>query len=170
MRLKGRKNKVDERSEKISRIVAAHSKKLIAYSRLICRDVEIARDAAADTFLKLCSLKNIDEGKISAWLYKTCRNRTIDILRRQKFCVPFDEEYIKTLADESDASSPDKEHLLLLIAKLPKLQAEVLMLRYFSGLKYADISEILGISENHACVAASRALETLRREMKNERH
>ena len=161
---------MDERSEKISRIVAAHSKKLIAYSRLICRDVEIARDAAADTFLKLCSLKNIDEGRISAWLYKTCRNRTIDILRRQKFCVPFDEEYIKTLADESDASSPDKEHLLLLIAKLPKLQAEVLMLRYFSGLKYADISEILGISENHACVAASRALETLRREMKNERH
>ena len=156
MLLKGRKNKVDERS--------------IAYSRLICRDVEIARDAAADTFLKLCSLKNIDEGRISAWLYKTCRNRTIDILRRQKFCVPFDEEYIKTLAAESDASSPDKEHLLLLIARLPKLQAEVLMLRYFSGLKYADISEILGISENHACVAASRALETLRREMKNERH
>ena len=163
MLLKGRKNKVDERSEKISRIVAAHSKKLIAYSRLICRDVEIVRDAAADTFLKLCSLKNIDEGRISAWLYKTCRNRTIDILRRQKFCVPFDEEYIKTLA-------ADKEHLLLLIARLPKLQAEVLMLRYFSGLKYADISEILGISENHACVAASRALETLRREMKNERH
>ena len=93
MLLKGRKNKVDERSEKISRIVAAHSRKLIAYSRLICRDVEIARDAAADTFLKLCSLKNIDEGRISAWLYKTCRNRTIDILRRQKFCVPFDEEY-----------------------------------------------------------------------------
>ena len=81
MLLKGRKNKVDERSEKISRIVAAHSKKLIAYSRLICRDVEIARDAAADTFLKLCSLKNIDEGRISAWLYKTCRNRTTKILR-----------------------------------------------------------------------------------------
>ena len=84
MLLKGRKNKVDERSEKISRIVAAHSKKLIAYSRLICRDVEIARDAAADTFLKLCSLKNIDEGRISAWLYKTCRNRTIDKNARRR--------------------------------------------------------------------------------------
>ncbi len=161
---------MDGRTEIISRLVAEHSRKLIAYSRLICRDLELARDAVADTFYKLCELESIDEEKAAAWLYKTCRNRTIDILRKRKPCAELDEAEISKLAEESD--KPDvlrREKLLFLIAKLPPMQREILMLRYFSDLKYSEIALALGVSQSFVGVAISRALETLKRDMQNEK-
>lgn len=156
---------MDTRFQTISRLVDDYSRKLLAYSRLICRDTELARDAVADTFHKLCTLKTIDEAKIGAWLYKTCRNTTIDILRKQKFYAEFDESYISSLAD--DSYLPDilqRERLLALISKLPQQQREILMLRYFSDLKYSEIAEILKIPASSVGVSISRAIETLRQQ------
>ena len=71
---------MEGRTEIMSRLLAEHSHKLIAYSRLTCRDLELARDAVADTFYKLCGLESIYEEKAAAWLYKTCKKEI------NKFC------------------------------------------------------------------------------------
>ena len=71
---------MEGRTEIISPLLAKHSRKLIAYSRLICRDLELARGAVADTFYKLCGLESIDAEKAAPWLYKTCKKEI------NKFC------------------------------------------------------------------------------------
>ena len=159
----------DNRLETISRLVEGYSRRLVAYSRLICRDADLARDAASETFLKLCELDNIDERSIGAWLYRTCRNQTIDILRKRRFIAEFDELQISELAEEpANSDCMQKEYLLSLISKLPQRQQEILMLRYFSQLKYSEIAEALDISSANVGVYISRALETLKRQMQDE--
>ena len=160
---------MDDRLETISRLVEEYSRRLVAYSRLICRDADLARDAVSDTFLKLCELDNIDVKTIGAWLYRTCRNQTIDILRKRKFIAEFDELQISELAEEPLSSDcMQKEYLLSLISKLPQRQQEILMLRYFAELKYSEIAETLNISSALVGVTISRAIETLKRQMQDE--
>ena len=151
---------MDSRSETITRIANKYSRRLIAYARLVCGDLETARDAAADTFLKLCAMEEIDETRIAAWLYRSCRNRAIDIVRRRKFRAEFDDGELEKISDETSlsvvGSEMRRQYLLSLIAALPANQR---------GLEYCEISEVMEIPMGSIGTTISRALKNIKQQM-----
>ena len=65
---------------------------LLRYAQGITRDAEIARDVVQDTFLKLCRSQQADLGeRLAPWLYTVCRNRAIDVCRKEGRMTTTDE-------------------------------------------------------------------------------
>ena len=67
-------------------------------------------------------------------------------------------------ADHADRTA-DRDQLISELAKLPRRQRAVLVLRYYGGLSDAEIAETLGCSAGTVRAHASRALATLRIEL-----
>ena len=59
----------------------------------------------------------------------------------------------------------DRAELVAELAKLPKRQQAVLVLRYYEGLSYAEIATVLGCGASTVRSHMSRALAALRIEM-----
>jgi RNA polymerase sigma-70 factor (sigma-E family) len=59
----------------------------------------------------------------------------------------------------------DRDALLGELARLPRLQRAVLVLRYYEGLTYGEIAEVIGCKPGTARGYASRALATIRVEL-----
>jgi len=95
-----------------------------------------------------------DLGKVATWLTSIARNRTIDMLRRQKVRPEGHR------AEWTDGVSPDlkddpkleiqveqeqgKHRLRSAMASLPVEQQKVLALAYFGGLSHQEIADTLG--------------------------
>src|SRR5262245_12845384 len=57
---------------------------LVRYARRITGDLERARDVVQETFLKLCAEEQSRlEGHVAEWLFTVCRNRAVDIRRKE---------------------------------------------------------------------------------------
>src|SRR5947207_2675191 len=58
---------------------------LIVYAARILGDSDRARDVVQETFLRLCGQDREQVGPhLLEWLYLVCRNRALDLLRRQR--------------------------------------------------------------------------------------
>ena len=56
---------------------------LLRYARRLLGDLDLARDAVQHAFVQLCSeSSNRLEERIAPWLFRVCRNRALDHLRR----------------------------------------------------------------------------------------
>ena len=75
----------EQREILVRRALEEFEARLIGYAASILRDQDRARDVTQDTFIKLYSQ---DPDKVSealkAWLFTVCRNRCLDILRKEK--------------------------------------------------------------------------------------
>ena len=84
------------------------------------------------------------------WLFQTTRHRAIDYLRKQKR----ERELISEVSSEAlDVSDPAEEISTLdlsnfdtLLAELPTVQREALLLRYRDDLSYSEIALVVGCS------------------------
>ena len=113
-----------------------------------------ADDVLQNTFLKAWA--NLGEfkgrSKLSTWLYRIAINESLDFLRRQKLTasVYSDEEtsVSRMLLADSYFDGDEAEALLHeAISRLPEVQRQVFMLRYFEEMKYSEMSRLLGTSQ-----------------------
>lgn len=155
--------------------VAEHEKPLVLYAQRLLHDAERARDVVQDTFLRLCRQKRGDvESHLAPWLYKVCRNRAMDVLRKERRMTPLTDP----LADHQAAAEPSPAakvetddaaaHALRLIETLPPRQQEVLRLKFQSGLSYRQIAEVAGISVGNVGFLIHTALKALRHQLAPE--
>ena len=144
--------------------------RLLRYSqRLTGGDLDLARDVVQHAFLRLCDQRPEDlDGRLAAWLYAVCRNRAIDIERKNKRLEPLAavnggetrgrEGDPAELAETRDAG----EQIRRAIAALPDKQRDVVNL-WADGFTYREISEITEHTESYVRVIAHRAFHALRR-------
>ena len=117
----------------------------------------LTEDIVQDIFLKL--YQNIDsirsKENINYWLFTTARNEVYGYYRRKKirkdqFNVE-DTDEIEIVAEDSLEYEIEKREVKELMVnelnKLPVEQREVFILKEYSGLKYTEIGDILGIEE-----------------------
>ena len=142
---------------------------LLRYLRVIARDA--ADDIAADTWVHvvrgLPSFRG-DEAAWRAWLFTTARRRAIDRGRRQTRRPETSLHDVPTarLPTTVDAADIALEHIstqsaIALLADLPPLQAEVILLRVVAGLDTDAVARLVGRSPGAVRVAAHRGLRRL---------
>jgi RNA polymerase sigma-70 factor, ECF subfamily len=142
---------------------------LLRYLRVLAP--ESAEDIAAETWVQVVrGLPKFvgDEASWRAWLFTTARRRLLDQarFRRRHPTEPLDD-----IGAAEVPASPGTEQLALeniatasamaLLSRLPRQQAEVIMLRVLAGLDTEAVAEILGRSPGAVRVAAHRGLKKL---------
>lgn len=153
--------------EIIDRALERYERPLISYAKDITGELESAKDAVQETFLRL-SKQDVAalEPRLAPWLFFVCRNCALDHCRK---VVRFSQEPV----DEdcpSDAPSPaaeavaaeDGERLRQLVARLPERQRELVKLKYEAGLSYKEMGEAMRMSVSHVGVQLHEAIQTLR--------
>jgi RNA polymerase sigma factor (sigma-70 family) len=150
-----------------------YERPLISYAKTITRDLESAKDAVQETFLRL-SRQDVSEleQRLARWLYLVCRNCALDHIRKvARFSADaIDEEFPAGNASPAAevAAAEDSERLRWLIDQLPQQQRELIHLKFEAGLSYKEIAEAMRISVSNVGVQLHAAIQTLRRLWKRE--
>jgi RNA polymerase sigma-70 factor (ECF subfamily) len=142
---------------------------LMRYLRVIAP--EGADDVAADTWVQVVrGLRRFrgDEAAWRAWLFTTARRRLIDASRRRSRRPeePLHDVPPAVLPVTADAADEAMERLgtqsaITLLTRLPRAQAEVILLRVVAGLDTDAVARLLGRSPGAVRVAAHRGLRRL---------
>jgi RNA polymerase sigma-70 factor, ECF subfamily len=147
---------------------------LLRYLTVIAPDA--AEDIAAETWTQvvrgLAKFRG-DEQNWRAWLFTTARRRVIDQARQQmrRPTISLETQPEVALSELPALRSADAADLALTnldtraalahIARLPALQAEVIMLRVVAGLDTEMVARLLGRSPGAIRVTAHRGLHRL---------
>ncbi len=139
------------------------------YATRIIGDRERARDVVQETFLELeRSQRRQADDAPAKWLFTVCRNRALNVCRKERRMIYLDEEFSERRATEEPAPNERLEakeargFLLRIVETLPPRQQEVLQLRFQNDLSYQEIGEITKLSANNVGVLLHNALKTLR--------
>ncbi|MEQ8362845.1 MAG: sigma-70 family RNA polymerase sigma factor [Cyclobacteriaceae bacterium] len=144
---------------------------LFNYGVRIARNEELTRDSIHDLFVHLWS-KDSFEGisNPKPYLLKSLRYIIIDGLKEDSLMsghielpdVALSTEDIQINSEINEASSLKIKSAL---TKLTNRQKEVVYLRFYNGLDYAEIAEITGISNQSVRNLFSKAIRELRNQM-----
>lgn len=142
---------------------------LVLYAAKICGDVDRARDVAQDTFVELCAAdRSVVEPKLAQWLFTVCRNKALDMRRKDRDMRTGDREFVEDQAsldrDPSVTMAAREEHgrVLGLVERLPHKQQDVLRLKFQAGLSYKEIAAVTGDSTGNVGFLLHTALRSLR--------
>ncbi len=146
-----------------------YERPLIGYAQGFVHDWERARDVVQDTFIRLCQqdVAKVRDG-VKTWLFTVCRNRALDVLRKDSRLVEMDEKKLgKIPANTVSASSLlEKEEmhqrLEMYLQRLTPNQREVVVLKFQQGLSYEEISRVTGLSNGNVGFLLHNALKRLR--------
>jgi RNA polymerase sigma-70 factor (ECF subfamily) len=156
-------------------LLAEYETPLLGYATRLLGDAETARDVVQDTFLRLCKA---DRARINAhagrWLFTVCRNRSLDVLRKESRMQPLSEAQEATL--ESNAPPPaavaerkeTRSQVLGAIDALPSNQREVIHLKFQEGMSYKEISSITGLSVSNVGYLLHTGIKKLRTELRTD--
>lgn len=119
------------------------------------------------------SFASYDEGraKFSTWMYRIALNVAISQARRERWSEvdrfePLQMHHLETVGGGEEIAEPD-ERLTALYAFIGELDPlnRGLILLYLEDRDYAEMAEILGISETNVATKISRIKQTLRGQM-----
>lgn len=149
-----------------------HSHMVYQYLLSLSHDADLAEELTQETFYQ--AIRRIDyfnaESKVSTWLCGIAKYLFLSYLRKHPQTEILEENSALCKSAESEVmSSLDKMDLLKQIHRLKEPGREVIHLRLYGNLSYAEIGEIMGKSENWARVTFYRAKEQLRKELQNDK-
>lgn len=138
---------------------------------LLTRSASIADDVTQETFLKV--FKNIHtydpEKPMQPWIYRITVNTTRNLLRKQKWLIFVgstpDVQLENTFVEDSIIQALENEELLKEVNRLPLKCREVIVLRYYVGLKLAEIAETLQIPLGTCKSRLNASIKLLRKQL-----
>ncbi len=126
---------------------------------------ETAEDISTDTFLKAWEkLQQFKGDNFAAWLYTIARNKVTDYYRQKKDNYDIDDCW--DLSDGQDLlaqvdTSLQFQNLQKALAHLNREDRELLIMRFWQDLSFAEIAEILGKKQGAVKMACGRAVKKL---------
>jgi len=166
--------RADERSF-IEELFALHHAEIYAYVFRMVRDADLASDFTQDTFVKAYRAQDSleDRTKARAWLYQIAHRIVLDEMRRRRIVrfLPW--------TGESRGAAPSAEHLAMemrlsgplarALARIPERQRAALLMAEVNDLTGLELADALGISHVAARALLTRARESLRQALAEER-
>jgi RNA polymerase sigma-70 factor (ECF subfamily) len=142
-------------------LVQRYHEALMRYLRRLARSDHLAEELHQQTWLSVLEhIKKFDPGAsgggFKAWLFRIATNKANDAWRSRGREMSAHEGLSRNTQDKSpDAGAPVEtaeltERLRGALDRLPEPQRQVLLLRYYSGLKFVEIAELLGCPLNTA--------------------
>jgi RNA polymerase sigma-70 factor (ECF subfamily) len=135
-----------------SELVRLHAQGVTNVIYRMCGDVQLAEDAAQDTFIR--AWQNLTayrpQTSLRNWLYRIAVNAATDMLRKERRILPNNiEEMILTDGRAGPETVVTQHERTILVQRailsLPDASRAVLVLREFEGLSYHEISSTLDI-------------------------
>ena len=159
----------------IEQLFALHHSEIYAYIYRMVRDADVAADFAQDTFIKAYKAQDSleDRAKARAWLYSIAHRVVLDEMRRRRIVrfLPW--------TGESHGAAPSAEHLAMemrlsgplarALARIPERQRAALLLAEVNDLTGLELAETLGVSHVAARALLTRARESLRVALADEK-
>jgi RNA polymerase sigma-70 factor (ECF subfamily) len=104
---------------------------------------DLLQDVWFDAYRGLARLA--DPGAFPSWLYRIARHRALAELRKKRLPLASLEgiEVIEE-GDDEEFSREEAEQVQAALARLAPCHREVLLLRFFEGLSYEEISQVTG--------------------------
>lgn len=149
---------------------------LVRYARRLLGDVDLAADAVQHAFVQLCGESRAAVGThLAPWLFRVCRNKALDHLRRAGREQPLLEAEASRAAESGVSPPADRAadpaamaesrelaaRLRDLLRDLPPPQREAIDL-WCEGFTAKEIAAITGRTEGHVRVLTHRGLAALR--------
>ncbi len=159
----------------IEQAVSDYESPLIGYAKTYLHDLDRARDVVQDTFVRLCRQ---DPEKVrdslKSWLFTVCRNRCLDVLRKDKKIERIDE--VRWEKFEGHETSPDDQsvkddryvEVMRYMDRLTKNQKEVILLKFQQGLSYDEIERVTGLKQGNIGFLIHAGLKRLREILPNQ--
>ncbi len=163
------KPKPNENGAWVRDAVERFERPLTRYAARLLNDAERARDVVQETFLKLCAQERDEiDPRLAEWLFTVCRNRALDVLRKESRMTHLSEEQVGRCLSTTP-SPPDVVERRELAARvvdlmddLPMNQREVIRLKFQNGFSYQEISRISGHSVSNVGYLIHAGMKTLR--------
>ncbi len=151
-------------------VVERYQGPLIRVAYRITGNLEVAREVAQDTFLRLCRQeKQLVNGHLSAWLFTVCRNRALDVRKKESRLQPVEDEEF-WFQDQGQRTPADHalqhDNLDLVQEQLRTLSPrdqEVVRLKFEHGMSYREIGEALQLSESNVGFILHTSIRKIRK-------
>lgn len=153
-------------------LVIRHRKAALLVAKTVTRNIHTAEDAVQDAFLcawqRLDTLK--DAAKFGAWVCRIAKYRAINLARRYKDYIPFDEveNYLSEQSEDITGYYNDQAETELLrecVEKLSEKIGTVIRLFYFEGLSISDIALKMSLAEGTVKSRLSAGRHAIRKEL-----
>ena len=165
-------NSHSETSDWINTVVQQYERPLVRYAAQITGDLERGRDVAQDTFLRLCKQDREQlDGHLVEWLYTVCRNRALDVRRKESRMKSMTAEQtsVQESRDNDQAEVAERQdtttRVLEFVDRLTENQREVVRLKFQHGLSYKEIAAVTELSVSNVGYLIHTAIKRLRTEL-----
>ena len=156
----------------ITRVLEKHESALVHYVYRLTHDLELARDVVQDAFLKLLKEdQKAVEGYVTEWLYRVCRNKALDIRKKENRMRLTAHEILDTNSAATPTPIEDLQNrethaaVLQMLDHLPFNQQEVIRLKFQQGFSYKQISGITQLSVSNVGFLIHTGIKTLRQNL-----
>jgi len=165
-----RPDEVAERA--VTELYAAHYQTLVRLAALLVRDVAVAEEIVQDAFIAMHGSwrKLSDRDRALSYLRQSVVNRSRSVLRHRAVADKIAPMLAPAAPDASEQviSELERSAVVSALRSLPARQREVLILRYYAGLSEAQIASAMGISPEGVKNRTTRALSSLRAELRDQ--
>ena len=164
----------DHRKQWVQEALDKYEVPLIRYASRLTGDLETARDVVQDTFLKLCIADRAKvDGHLAPWLYRVCRNQSIDVMKKENRMLPLKQEMAEMRPSpdpqpRSVAEGRETEaQVIEIVDTLPEKQQEVFRLKFQDEMSYKEISEVTGFPVNNVRYLLHTSLKVVRKQLRS---
>lgn len=144
-------------------LIKMNGEKIYKVAYCYVRNEQMALDVVSEaTFKAYRDIKKLKNNSyFDTWLVKIVVNEAIDLIRKQKRIIHL-EDYNKDLEIETYENIEEKTDLYTALDKLNKDEKEILVLKYFADLTFADISKVMSRPESSIKTRHYRALDKIK--------
>lgn len=136
-------------------IVEKYSEKMYFVARRIVASHDDANDVVQNSFIKVWQALDTFRGEsgLYTWIYRVVVNESLSFLRskRTRFfgAQSFSGAELDNLIDNDTYFEADKAERILAkaVLSLPPKQRAIFTMRYYDELPYAEIAEVMGVSQ-----------------------
>jgi RNA polymerase sigma-70 factor (ECF subfamily) len=170
----------------LAKLIKMHQRKIYGFIYSYVNDLEKTDDIFQDTFCKVVhTLKSgnyCEKGKFLGFTLRIAHNIIMNNYRKEKQIqtivngvnndgIEFD-VFNQIIIDNDTAErrielKQQRKEIRQLIAILPEIQREVVILRYYYKMSFEDIATLLGINKNTALGRMNYAIINLRKLIQN---
>lgn len=130
-------------------LIVRYQKKIYGMILQMTDDRETAKDLTQDVFVKAyTSLPRFNFNyRFFSWIYRIALNETINYIKGRRFHESLDKGQEIAADDQESSGIPDESlKLKKALREIKSSYRSLILLKYYFGLSYEDISETMGIS------------------------